>query len=182
MCAGPDPVRAMADLHRLQLFPAVFSLPQGMPPPNDYGGSCIAVMQAMRELMEAWKPEVHHGQGEDMLCKTAWMSEHSVQEGDWSAAERRLGLLAALLLPFRAATIAEKKASRPVTSHLVRDSIKWPGKDAEGVVALHREAPTLLQAHRELQVRCLCRINVLLHANCKTRWTVRQRRHWCHGL
>ena len=67
-------------------------------------------------------------------------------------AELCTALAAALLLPLRGITVAERKAREPAPAWLVRDGIKWNNRDAEGVAALHACAPQLAQVHQQLQV------------------------------
>ena len=68
--------------------------------------------------------------------------------------ERQALLLAALLLPLRAASIPGKgNKSTPLASWIVKEGIKWTNRDADGVVALHQEAAVLLQVSQQLQVR-----------------------------
>lgn len=73
----------------------------------------------------------------------------------FSREERRLALLAALLLPLRAAQAppARKKgAALPASSHIVREAIKWRTRDAEAVAEVHGAALELLRLHARLRV------------------------------
>ena len=71
-----------------------------------------------------------------------------------STEERRLALMAALLLPLRAAIVPLKaKKTQPLPSHILLKSIKWKTSDADGVEVLHREAAVLLHALRQMQAR-----------------------------
>lgn len=63
-------------------------------------------------------------------------------------------LLGALLLPLRAASVRLKGSKiTPLASHIVRESIKWTNRDADGVAALHAEAPRVLHVSQRMQVR-----------------------------
>ena len=57
--AGPAPVRAVADIQRLGLFPAVFAAPPTLQAAlgSGYGAPCAAAMAAADALMRAWSPE-----------------------------------------------------------------------------------------------------------------------------
>ena len=78
-----------------------------------------------------------------------------MQGGGFSKEERRLTLMAAMLLPLRAAKAPLKGSkTQPLTSHLLLHGIKWRTSDADCVEVAHREAGTLLDAFHQLQV-CL---------------------------
>ena len=77
-------------------------------------------------------------------------------QGGFSKEERRLALMAALLLPLRAATAPLKGAkTQPLTSHLLLHGIKWRTSDADCIDVVHREAGVLLEAFHQLQVGSL---------------------------
>lgn len=61
--------------------------------------------------------------------------------------DRRLFLLAALLLPLRRCTHTVKGKQVPVSSAIIRDSLKWRVKDIEGVAALHDVLPELARLY-----------------------------------
>jgi hypothetical protein len=83
---------------------------------------------------------------------------HLLMQEPWEAEEKRVALLAALLLPLAACTARTAKGKdAPLTAHVILESIKWKRKDAEGVAALHAAAPGLLQVHQSLQAHSLCR-------------------------
>jgi len=69
--------------------------------------------------------------------------------------ERRLALLAALLLQLRAAEApAKKKGARaPAAAHIVREALKWRARDADAVAEAHAAAPELLRLHARLRAR-----------------------------
>ena len=54
-------MRAVADIQRLGLFPAVFTAPPPLQAAlgDGYGGPCSALMAAAEALLRAWNPEVH---------------------------------------------------------------------------------------------------------------------------
>jgi len=137
MMNGPDPVGAMTLLYQLRLFPAVFQ-----PPPSsvgalgeDYGAPCVATMAAAASVERAL-PEAARLEAE----------------------ARRLCLLAGLLLPLREIDVAAAggkaaKQARTMGAYIVRESLKRRTKDGDAVAALHKDAPTLLEAWHELQAR-----------------------------
>ncbi|EIE21369.1 hypothetical protein COCSUDRAFT_56588 [Coccomyxa subellipsoidea C-169] len=124
MFKGPDPVRAVADIQRLRLFPVVFAAPQLLRGAlgDDYGAPCATLLAEAAALIETLHAE------EPMAVD-----------------ERRLALLAAMLLPLRACETT-RDGSKPtmLTHHIVLESIKWKRKDAEAVSALHAAAAELL--------------------------------------
>ena len=66
--------------------------------------------------------------------------------------ERRLLFLAALLLPLRQLTYEAKPGKEaPASSYVVRESLKWRAKDADGVVAMHSAVGDLAEVLREMQ-------------------------------
>jgi hypothetical protein len=74
-----------------------------------------------------------------------------------SKEERRLLLLAATLLPLRGAQTTEGASGRgsssrphPAAAAVVRSSLKWRAKDADGVAQLHEAAPELAAIHARL--------------------------------
>lgn len=69
-----------------------------------------------------------------------------------SADDKKLCLLAALLLPLRQCAIpgAKPKDSTSLPSYIVRESLKWKGKDAELVGTFHAQAPALLAVCKRL--------------------------------
>lgn len=70
-----------------------------------------------------------------------------------SVEARRLLLISALLLPLRQLAVHAGKAHKPLpaASHIVRESIKWRVKEAEGVEILGAAAPQLLQVAEQLR-------------------------------
>lgn len=67
-----------------------------------------------------------------------------------SVEERRLLLLAALLLPLRKLTYKVKAKQAAASSYIIRESIKWRTKDVDGTALLHAQVEELAAVHREL--------------------------------
>lgn len=59
--------------------------------------------------------------------------------------------MAALLLPLRQLTCPAGKKQQPLSSHIIREGIKWRNKDVDTTAALHEAAPELLQLYRQLK-------------------------------
>lgn len=55
MNTGPDPVRAMTDIHRLQLFPAVFTVTPDADAklPSSWGRPCVQLIAAAKATLTA---------------------------------------------------------------------------------------------------------------------------------
>eukprot|EP00891_Asterochloris_glomerata_P004494 jgi/Astpho2/4494/Aster-00094 len=132
MFNGPAPVRAMRDIERLHLFPAVFPVSEAAAAklPEDYGRPGVHTMAAAAAILKGtWRPQE---------LQTAEVA--------------RLTLLAALLLPLRSCQVQDKKGKQhPVTAEVVGEGMKWPKKMASNTAALHAEAPGLLQTYKALQ-------------------------------
>lgn len=61
---------------------------------------------------------------------------------------RRVAAAAAMLLPLRLHTCAvSKKASVALCREILGTAVKWPNKDADQVVLLHRLLPELCRIH-----------------------------------
>ena len=76
-------------------------------------------------------------------CVSAWLQ--------LSVEERRLLLLAALLLPLRKLTYTVKgNKQAPASAFIIREAVKWRGKDVDGVALLHTQVVELAAVHREL--------------------------------
>lgn len=67
-----------------------------------------------------------------------------------SVEERRLLLLAALLLPLRKLTYKVKNKQAAASSYIIRESIKWRTKDVDQTALLHVLVEELAAVHREL--------------------------------
>ncbi|GFP81377.1 cca tRNA nucleotidyltransferase mitochondrial [Phtheirospermum japonicum] len=123
MISGNQPVIAMTYVSELQLFWAVFSLPNAVDPPTPEGCErlCVAYMD------------------------TTWRFLQSVGSSSFNDDQRRLGLYAALLLPFRNTVYKDTKGKRiPVVSYIFRSSLKLKSSDADTVISLHIAAQKFL--------------------------------------
>jgi hypothetical protein len=68
-----------------------------------------------------------------------------------SEEDRRLFLLAALLLPLRQLSYAQKSKQQPASSHIIRESLRWRVKEVEGVAALHAHAVDLARVLHDVR-------------------------------
>jgi hypothetical protein len=68
-----------------------------------------------------------------------------------SVEERRLLLLAALLLPLRKLTYKVKNKQAAASSYIIRESIKWRTKDVDSTALLHVQVEELAAVLRELE-------------------------------
>ena len=69
--------------------------------------------------------------------------------------ERCTTLMAALLLPLRSVSVSVGKGSKkegPLAAWIIKEAIKWPNKDTDGVTLLHSAASSLLDISKRLQV------------------------------
>jgi hypothetical protein len=71
-----------------------------------------------------------------------------------SVEAKRLFFIAALLLPLRTLHYPAGKGGKqaPASSYIIKDSIKWRVREADGVEHLHAAASELLEVHRQLGV------------------------------
>lgn len=136
---GPDPLTAVRHLVDLSLFSIVFCLPETIHLAN-YPERCLETFEAAIQIMEDRKPK----------C---------------SIEERRLFLLAALLLPLRTTKIptGSKGATRTFflkatvslgktisASHsVIWEGLRWKNKDSRDVELLHEQIVNLLQFYRQ---------------------------------
>jgi len=130
MIGGPDPVAAVHLLQRLRLFEAVFEVhPSATADVTElFASAGSTLVSALYDVLSS-------------------LQDIPSLEAD----ARRQILLAALLLPLRAAEVVSAKGkTQTMSSHIVRDSLKWKAKDAEIVDVLHAVAPRLLTVHRDL--------------------------------
>jgi tRNA nucleotidyltransferase/poly(A) polymerase len=136
MLNGPDPVASVDVLRRLRLFEAVFEVhPSATADVTDaFAAAGTVLLTAAYDVLGAWKE------------KDAAEVEVSV-----SLEDRRLVLLAALLLPLRRCTVLGAKGRmQSMAAHVIRDSLKWKAKDVELIDTMHIVAPRLLDVHRQL--------------------------------
>ncbi|KAH7619045.1 hypothetical protein Ndes2526B_g05994 [Nannochloris sp. 'desiccata'] len=135
MLNGPDPVAAVDVLRQLRLFEAVFEVhPSATADVTDeFAAAGTALLTAAYDILAAWK-------------------DKDVAEAEvLSLEDRRLLLLAALLLPLRRCTVLGPKGrTQSMAAHVIRDSLKWKAKDVELIDTLHTVAPRLLGVHRQL--------------------------------
>jgi len=128
MFNGPNPLASVKLLLQLSLFPVVFAPPANAQSLLDanFSEHCVECMAAAEAIR---------------------VSQGVTLDNE----ERRYFLLAALLLPLRqCTTIAAKGKPAPVSTHIVRESLKWRAKDGEMTVLLHEVAPELLSIAHQL--------------------------------
>ncbi|DBB02922.1 TPA: hypothetical protein ACH3X1_013524 [Trebouxia sp. C0004] len=131
MFSGPDPVRAMTDIHRLRLFPAVFTVTPDAEAklPSNWGEPCVQLVTAA----------------------TATLAAVNFQVGV-AKEEVKVALLSALLLPVRAVESKGKKGkSLPVVPLIVGESMKWKKSYASLAAEVQAQAPELLKVYQTLQ-------------------------------
>jgi tRNA nucleotidyltransferase/poly(A) polymerase len=135
MLNGPDPVAAVDVLKRLRLFEAVFEVhPSATADVTDeFAAAGTTLLTAAFDILAAWKAT--------QLLTVAQVSLE----------DRRLLLLAALLLPLRRCTVVGAKGkTQSMAAHVIRDSLKWKAKDVELIDTMHAVAPRLVDVHRQL--------------------------------
>ncbi|XP_039132872.1 LOW QUALITY PROTEIN: tRNA nucleotidyltransferase cca2 [Dioscorea cayenensis subsp. rotundata] len=116
MISDNNPVNAMTYICELNLFSAVFTLPKNtQPTPTEESERlCVLYMEA------AWK--ILQMMGSLLL----------------SDEQRRLYLYAGLFLPFRSIIYTDNKLKKiPVSTYIIRNSLKLKASDAEMVVSIH---------------------------------------------
>lgn len=129
MFNGPSPSQAMRLLHRMCLFSAVFALPPQFRSlmTEDSVGKCVGLMEASERIMKAMEEEV-------------------VLDKD----DRRALLLSALLFPLRLLNGGKASKPLPVTTTIIKESLKWRVKDMESVALLHEVVPQMYQCFMQL--------------------------------
>ncbi|DBB09878.1 hypothetical protein WJX82_001683 [Trebouxia sp. C0006] len=131
MFSGPDPVRAMTDINRLRLFPAVFTVTPDAEAklPSNWGEPCVQLVTAASATLAAVNFQVNVGKE-----------------------EVKVALLSALLLPVRAlASKGKKGKSLPVVPLIVGESMKWKKSYATLAAEVQAQAPELLKVYQTLQ-------------------------------
>ncbi|DBA72537.1 hypothetical protein WJX79_010559 [Trebouxia sp. C0005] len=131
MFSGPDPVRAMTDINRLRLFPAVFTVTPDAEAklPSNWGEPCVQLVTAATATLAAVNFQVDVGKE-----------------------EAKVALLSALLLPVRALESQGKKGkSLPVVPLIVGESVKWKKSYASLTAEVQAQAPELLKVYQTLQ-------------------------------
>lgn len=137
MIKGPNPLMALDLLRTMGLFEAVFevhpSADEDVPAAFAAAGSELG--KSACDMLSSWVDvfEGHEGLDTD------------------SADAKRQTILGALLLPLRHARVPyNKNKTQSMSAHIVRDSLKWKGKDADTIDLMHEVAPELVAAYAGL--------------------------------
>lgn len=129
MFAGRSPGAAVQLLQRLQIFPQVFTPPAAVASrlPANWPEACSTTAAVAEDLLREMGMEL-------------------------SVESKRLFFIATLLLPLRSLQYPAGKGSKQAaaSSYIIKDSIKWRVKEAEGVELLHAAAAELLHVHQQL--------------------------------
>ena len=138
MLNGPDPTMALDLLRAMGLFEAVFevhpSATEDVTAKFAIQGSALG--KAACRMLANWGSVF-----EPIECKVD-LSNSNV---------KRQTILGALLLPLRCALVPNSKNKlQTMSSHIVRDSLKWKTKDADGIDVLHAAGPDLLHVYQSL--------------------------------
>lgn len=123
MISGNKPVRAMLDICDLQLFNAVFTLPESIQPEIVEGchRQCISYLEAAWNVLQL------------IGCST------------FTDEQRRLYFYGAFFLSLRSTVYTDNKAKKvPVSNFIIRNSLKLKANDAEMVVSLHGAAENFI--------------------------------------
>lgn len=124
MMSDKHPVKAMCDIRDLGLFYVVFSFPEKSNPPvfDKCDWQCVSHIEA------AWDLAYSIGS-----CVFSSGSDPKSQDE-----RRRLYLYSALFNPLRSMFYLDKRSKKaPVSSFIIKDSLKLKTSDAETVVNLH---------------------------------------------
>ncbi|XP_020595770.1 CCA tRNA nucleotidyltransferase, mitochondrial-like [Phalaenopsis equestris] len=116
MISGNRPVTAMFHICDLQLFHAVFTLPENAQPEVVEGCNrlCVSYMEAALNVLQL------------------------IGFSTFSDEQKRLYLYGALFLPLKNTVYTDNKSKKiPVTNFIIRNSLKLKANDAEMVFALH---------------------------------------------
>jgi tRNA nucleotidyltransferase/poly(A) polymerase len=137
MIKGPDPLMALDLLRTMGLFEAVFevhpSADEDVPAALAAAGSALG--KSACDMLSGWTDVFDGHEGLDLGSPDA----------------KRQTILGALLLPLRHARVPySKNKTQSMSAHVVRDSLKWKGKDADAIDLLHEVAPELAAAHAAL--------------------------------
>eukprot|EP00246_Nothoceros_aenigmaticus_P010899 TRINITY_DN2787_c0_g1_i1.p1 TRINITY_DN2787_c0_g1~~TRINITY_DN2787_c0_g1_i1.p1 ORF type:complete len:367 (-),score=55.66 TRINITY_DN2787_c0_g1_i1:630-1730(-) len=119
MLKGNRPIEAMSQLANLQLFPCIFAAPLKTDPliSEDFGRVCVDHMDELSQVLM--------GFGSSKL----------------NSLQQRICFLSALLFPLRHIVSHDTKGkSIPVSTTIIRESLKLKVKDADEVDALHKAA------------------------------------------
>ncbi|KAK3139436.1 hypothetical protein QOZ80_5AG0383180 [Eleusine coracana subsp. coracana] len=124
MMSDKQPVKAMCHIRDLGLFYVVFTFPGKSEPPvaDKCDQCCISYIEAAWNLVYSSRCSVFTGGSDSKLQDE----------------QRRLCLYSALFVPLRNMFYLDKKSKKvPVTSYIIRDSLKLKANDAETVANVH---------------------------------------------
>ncbi|TVT98693.1 hypothetical protein EJB05_55985, partial [Eragrostis curvula] len=124
MMSDKHPVKAMCYIRDLGLFYVVFTFPEKSEPPvfDKCDQCCVSYIEA------AWN--VAYSSGCSLFTRG---SDSKLQDE-----QRRLCLYSALFVPLRNMFYLDKRSKKvPVTSYIIRDSLKLKASDAETIVNIH---------------------------------------------
>uniref|UniRef100_A0A8R7TCF7 CCA tRNA nucleotidyltransferase, mitochondrial n=1 Tax=Triticum urartu TaxID=4572 RepID=A0A8R7TCF7_TRIUA len=120
MMSGKHPAEAMSHIRDLGLFYVVFSFPETSDPPgfDNYDRCCVSHIEAAWNLAIS----VHDGLSHPML----------------SAEQQQLYLYSALFFPLRKMSCLDEKSKEiPVTSYIIKESLRLDAYVAKSVVNIH---------------------------------------------
>jgi len=138
MLNGPDPTMALDLLRAMGLFEAVFEV---HPSATEDITSKFATQGSILGKV-ACKMLTNWGDVFDPIEFSVDLSDSDV---------KRQTILGALLLPLRCALVPNSKNKlQTMSSHIVRDSLKWKAKDADGIDVLHSVGADLLHVYQSL--------------------------------
>ncbi|RLN30446.1 putative CCA tRNA nucleotidyltransferase 2 [Panicum miliaceum] len=131
MMSDKHPVKAMSDIRDLGLFYVVFSFPENSNPPvfDKCDWQCVSHIEAAWNLAYSIGSSVFSGGSDPKLQDE----------------QRRLYLYSALFIPLRNMFYLDKKSKKsllhhkqvPVSSYIIKHSLKLKASDAETVVNIH---------------------------------------------
>ncbi|CAO2036751.1 unnamed protein product [Urochloa humidicola] len=127
MMAGKHPIKAICDIHDLGLFYAVFSFPEKTTPPvfHKCDWQCVLHIEAAWNLAYSI-----------YSCVFSIGSDKS--DPELQDERRRLCLYSALFTPLRNMFHLDRRSNKvPVSSYIIKDSLKLSGSDAKMVVNIH---------------------------------------------
>ncbi|KAJ1265012.1 hypothetical protein BS78_08G045200 [Paspalum vaginatum] len=124
MMSDKHPVKAMCDICALGLFYVVFSFPEKSNPPvfDKCDRQCVSHIEATWNLAYS-------------IGNSVFSSGYDPKSQD---ERRRLCLYSALFIPLRNMFYLDKRSKKvPVSSYIIKDSLKLKTSDAEMVVSIH---------------------------------------------
>lgn len=134
MFKGPDPLTALDLLRSMGLFEAVFEVHPSTTEDvtSKFAAAGSTLGKAVCSMLLNWTDLFKDHDGLDLQ----------------SADLRRQTILGALLLPLRYTRVPlNKNKTQSMSSHIVRDSLKWKSKDADMIDLMHTVAPDLVDAY-----------------------------------